>query len=114
MMFAFTANVEGGADADILVRTHPLTRHIGESSIDVMVFAGYAAYLRLAQRSVDPLMPDSNGYHIACTEASLRWLQRRAAERKVRSVAPALIDLYGYTLVRQFEMVHGVYPGLTA
>lgn len=81
MMFAFTAEFQGGADADILVRTHPLTRDVAESSIDVVVVAGYAAYRLLAQRPVDPLMPDSKAYHIACAEASLRWLRRRAARR---------------------------------
>jgi hypothetical protein len=30
--------------ADILVRTHPLTRDVAKSSIDVVVVAGYAAY----------------------------------------------------------------------
>ena len=81
MMFAFIAEFQGGADADLLVRNHPLTRDIAESSIDVVVVAGYAAYRLLAQRPVDPLMPDSNAYHIACAEASLRWLQRRVAGR---------------------------------
>lgn len=56
-----------------------MTRDISESSIDAVVLAGYAAYRLLAQRPVDPQMPDSNAYHIACAEASLRWVQRRAA-----------------------------------
>ena len=55
VMFAFTAEFQGGADADLLVRTHPMTRDISESSIDVVVLAGYAAYRWLAQRPVDPL-----------------------------------------------------------
>ncbi len=79
MMFAFTAEFHGGADADQLVRSHPLTRDIADSSIDVVVVAGYAAYRLLAQRLVNPLMPDINAYHIGCAEASLRWLQRRVA-----------------------------------
>jgi aminoglycoside phosphotransferase len=82
MNFAITAAFQGGADADLLVRSHPLTCDIDESSIDVTVVAGYAAFLSLAQRPVDPLMPDSNAYHIACAEASLGWLKRRAAGRK--------------------------------
>ena len=81
MMFAFTVGFQGGADVDLLVRNHPLTRDIAKSSIDIVVVAGYAAYRLLAQRPVNPLMPHSNGYHIACAEASLRWLQRRAAGR---------------------------------
>ena len=81
MMFAFISEFQGGVDADTLVRTHPMTRDVTESSIDVVVVAGYAAYRLLAQRPVDPLMPDSNAYHIACAEASLRWLRRRAAGR---------------------------------
>jgi aminoglycoside phosphotransferase (APT) family kinase protein len=81
LMFAFTAEFQGGADADLLVRSHPLTRDIAESSIDVVVVAGYAAYRLLAQRPVISLMPDNNAYHIAWAEASLRWLQRRAAWR---------------------------------
>ena len=81
MMFAFTADFQGGVDAELLVRSHPLTRGIPESSIDVVVVAGYAAYRSLALRPVDPLMPRSNAYHVACAQASLRWLQRRAAGR---------------------------------
>jgi aminoglycoside phosphotransferase len=81
MMFAFTAELQGGADAEILVRTHPLTRDVAESSIDVVVAAGYAAYRSMARRRVDPLMPDANAHHLACAEASLRWLRRRAAGR---------------------------------
>ena len=79
MMFAFTAEFQGGADADLLVRTHPMTRDVSASSIDAVVLAGYAAYRLLAERPVDPRMPDSNAYHIACAEASLRWVHRRAA-----------------------------------
>lgn len=79
MMFAFTAEFQGGADADLLARRHPLTRDIADSNIDVVVVAGYAAYRSLAQRPVDPLMPDSKAYQIACAEASLRWVHRRSA-----------------------------------
>jgi aminoglycoside phosphotransferase len=77
MMFAFTAEYQGGVDADLMVRNHPLTRHVPESSIDVVVGAGYAAYRLLAQRPADPAASGSNAYHLACAEASLRWLQRR-------------------------------------
>jgi aminoglycoside phosphotransferase (APT) family kinase protein len=84
VMFAFTAESQGGVDADLLVRSHPLTRDIAETSVDVVVAAGYAAYRLLAQRPVDALMPDGNAYHIACAEASLRWVQRRVT----RSLRP--------------------------
>ena len=79
MLFALTADPEGGVDVDLLVRSHPLTRDIAKSSIDVVVAAGYAAYRSLAGLEVNPLMP-SNGHHIACALAALRWLQRRASE----------------------------------
>lgn len=82
MMFAFTAEHQGGVDADLLVRSHALTRHVPETSVDVVVGAGYAAYRLLAQRPVDPAMSGSNAYHVACAEASLRWLQRRAASSR--------------------------------
>lgn len=78
-MFAFTAEFQGDADADLLVRTHPMTGDISESSIDALMLAGYAAQRSLAQRPVHPRMPDSNAYHIACAEASLRWVRRLAA-----------------------------------
>lgn len=81
VMFAFTAEFQGGADADLLVRSPPLTRDIAESSIDV-VGAGRLRSVPLAGPAAGgPLMPDSNAYHIACAEASLRWLQRRVAGR---------------------------------
>jgi len=82
MMFAFTAEYQGGVDTDHMVRRHPLTRHVTESSIDVVVGAGYAAYRVLAQRPVDPDTSGSNAYYLACAEASLRWLQRRAASSR--------------------------------
>jgi aminoglycoside phosphotransferase len=82
MMFAFTAEYQGGVDADLVVRRHPLTRHVTKSSIDVVVGAGYAAYRLLAQRPVDPDTSGSNAYHLACAEASLRWLQCRAASSR--------------------------------
>jgi aminoglycoside phosphotransferase (APT) family kinase protein len=82
MMFAFTAEYQGGADADLMVRRHPLTRHVMESSIDVVVGAGYAAYRSLAQRLADHDASGSNAYHLACAAASLRWLQRRAASSR--------------------------------
>lgn len=64
-----------------LMGTHPLTRDAAESGIDVVLVAGYAAYRLLAQRPVDPSVPERNAFHIACAEASLRWLRRRAAVR---------------------------------
>lgn len=82
MMFAFTADYQGGVDANLMVRSHPVTRHVPESSVDVVVGAGYAAYQLLAQRPVDPAMSSSNAYHLACAEDSLRWLQRRAASSR--------------------------------
>jgi aminoglycoside phosphotransferase len=82
MMFAFTAAYQGGVDADLMVRRHPLTRHVAESSIDVVVGAGYAAYRLLAQRPVDPATSGGNAYHLACAEASLQWLQCRAASSR--------------------------------
>jgi aminoglycoside phosphotransferase (APT) family kinase protein len=64
VLFAFTVAFQGGADADLLVRGHPLTRDIAATSIDVVVVAGYAAYARAGQ--------------IACAEAALRWVRRRS------------------------------------
>jgi aminoglycoside phosphotransferase (APT) family kinase protein len=80
MMFALTAVAEG-ADVDDLVRRHPLTRDVAPSSIDVVVAAGYAAWRLLAARSEQPIMAHIHAYHVACAEASLRWLRRRAALR---------------------------------
>ena len=68
-----------------LVRTHLVTRDIADSSIDVVVLAGYAVYRLLAQRPVDPGVPESNAYHIACAEASLRWVQRGLVINALRS-----------------------------
>jgi aminoglycoside phosphotransferase (APT) family kinase protein len=80
MMFAFPSAAEG-VDPEFLVRSHPLTRDVAETSIDIVVAAGYAAGRMLAERPVDPAMPAGNAYHVACAEASLRWLERRAARR---------------------------------
>jgi aminoglycoside phosphotransferase (APT) family kinase protein len=74
MMFALTPDLYEGADPDVLVRNHPLTHHVAPSSIDVVVLAGYAVgRLWLAQRT------EISEYHLACAEASQRWVRRRAA-----------------------------------
>jgi aminoglycoside phosphotransferase (APT) family kinase protein len=77
VMFAFTAEFQGGADADRLVRGHRLTRDVADRSIDAVVVAWYAAYRSLLQRPVDPMMPDARRHQIACAEISLRWVRRR-------------------------------------
>jgi len=74
MMFALTPDLYQGADPDLLVRNHPLTRGIPESSIDAVVLAGYAAGRSWLNRR-DAL----SAYHLAGAEASLRWVRHRAA-----------------------------------
>ena len=73
MMFALTPDLYQGADPDLLVRKHPVTRDVPESSIDVVVLAGYAAGRRWLHREDAVSM-----YHVACAEASLRWALCRA------------------------------------
>jgi Ser/Thr protein kinase RdoA (MazF antagonist) len=42
MFFALTVNEEGGADADVLVRDHQLTRDVSPSWVDAIVMAAAA------------------------------------------------------------------------
>lgn len=73
MMFALTPDVQQGGDPDVLVRKHPLTRNIPASSVDAVVLAGYAVGLGWLRQS-----KEMSAYHLACVEASLRWVRRRA------------------------------------
>jgi aminoglycoside phosphotransferase (APT) family kinase protein len=73
MMFALTPDLWQGADPDLLVRSHPLTRSIPASSVDVVVLAGYAVGRLWRGRS-----DEMSAYHLASADASLRWVRRRA------------------------------------
>jgi aminoglycoside phosphotransferase len=81
MMFALTVEFQGGADADVLVRGHPLTRDVAAGSIDVVVAAGYATFRQLAGRPVDPMLPTRSAELAAFAETTLGWLRRRAPGR---------------------------------
>lgn len=50
MMLAFTVEFQGDADADLLVRTHRMTRDVSASSIDAVVLAGYVVLDRRRRR----------------------------------------------------------------
>ena len=75
MMFALTPDLYLGADPDVLVRNHPLTRDVPPSSIDVVVLAGYATGRLWVDRGDDRL----SAYHRAGAQASARWVRCRAA-----------------------------------
>lgn len=71
VMFALTANWEGGADVDVLIRGHPLTRDIDSAIMDTVLLAGFAAYSSLHRRH-------GTAYHRTAADATLRWLRCRA------------------------------------
>lgn len=81
MMFAVTPDLYQGADPDLLVRNHPLTRDVPESHIDVTVLACYAVGRRWLNRGSDALNGESDAlraYHLAASEAAQRWALCRA------------------------------------
>ncbi|TMC12387.1 MAG: aminoglycoside phosphotransferase family protein [Chloroflexi bacterium] len=69
--FAETVNAEGGADADRLVRDHPLTRAVPAPWIDAAVLAAAAIRWRMSRQPAAP------PHHRAYAEANLRWARRR-------------------------------------
>jgi len=69
--FAETVNAEGGADAERLVRDHPLTRSVPAAWIDAVVLAAAAIRWRLSRE------PAASPHQRAYAEANLRWARRR-------------------------------------
>jgi hypothetical protein len=80
-MFALTVNAEGGADAERLVRDHPLTRDVASSSMDAVLLAGFAAYWRLSQLPEPPALAGARAHQRAIADATLRWLRCRETGR---------------------------------
>jgi hypothetical protein len=79
VMFAVTVNREGGVDADLLVRGHPLTRDVPRSWIDGVLLAAAATYtsqLRLPEPPLPRVRADQRAY----AGATLSWVRRRAAD----------------------------------
>jgi serine/threonine protein kinase len=77
VLFALSVNAEGGADAEMLVRGHPLTRDVAASWIDVVLLAAVATYWRQSRLPEDPLLPGSRAYQVAYADATVRWMKRR-------------------------------------
>ncbi len=78
--FAIAVNAEGGADADALVRHHPLTCGVPPSSIDALLLA-IGLNFRRASRSTQPeLIPGARAWQRSIADATLDWLRRRVAD----------------------------------
>jgi hypothetical protein len=77
VLFALTVNMEGGADAELLVYGHPLTRGLPPSWIDAILLDTIANYLR--QLRLPESLPGIHAHQRAYVDATLRWLRRRAA-----------------------------------
>jgi len=79
VLFAMTVNAEGGADADLLVGGHPLTRDITPTWIDAVLLAVACNYW-LVSRSPEPRSrPGIRAFQRAYADATLRWVRRRVA-----------------------------------
>lgn len=78
LMFAVTANAEGGADVDDLIRRHPLTRDVAPGCIVAALVGCAGYYVTAARRPETPEMPGMRAYHLAHADATLRWVRRRA------------------------------------
>ena len=74
LLFALWVNTEGGADAEPLVRGHPLTREVPPGSIDAIMLAAAGNYWWLSLRSASPGARDHQRRHAL---AIVRWLRRR-------------------------------------
>jgi len=78
MFFALTVNEDGGGDADVLVRDHPLMRDLPPSWIDAILMAAMATRWWQAQLPDDTAMPGMREYQRRSAAAALTWVRRRA------------------------------------
>ena len=78
VLFAMTVNREGGADAELLVRGHPLTRDVPPSRIDAVLLAAAANWWSLSRRPEPPSIPGARAHQRAYADATLDWVRRRA------------------------------------
>jgi len=81
LLFAATVNTEGGAEAERLVRAHPLTRNVVPSCIDVVLLAAAGSYWWMSLAPEDAAMPGGRANQRAYADATLRWLRRRIGGR---------------------------------
>lgn len=79
-LFAIGVNAEGGADAEVLVRHHPLTRHVAPSSLDAILLAVGINFSRVSRSSNPELVPGARAWQRGVAEATLSWLRRRVGD----------------------------------
>ena len=70
--------MEGGADAEMLLRGHPLTAGLPPSWIDAILMDTVGHHLR--QLRLPESLPDIHAYQRNYVAATLRWLRRRVAD----------------------------------
>lgn len=78
--FAISVNAEGGTDAEMLVRHHPLTRDVDPSSIDALLLAVGLNFRRASRNPEPELVPGARAWQRDFAEATLGWLRRRVAD----------------------------------
>jgi aminoglycoside phosphotransferase (APT) family kinase protein len=79
LMFAVTANAEGGADVDELIRRCPLTRDLDAACILAALVGCAGYYVTAARRPEPPKMRGLRAHHVAHADATLQWVRRRVA-----------------------------------
>lgn len=77
--FAVTANAQGGADVDDLIRRHPLTRNVDPACIMAALVGGAGYAVTAARKPEPPDLPGIRAHHVAAANATLRWVRRRMA-----------------------------------
>jgi hypothetical protein len=78
VLFALTLPLKGGADAEVLVRAHPLTRDVPPPWIDSILLTSIAHWWLESQLLESPAMPGARASQRAYADATIRWLRRRA------------------------------------
>lgn len=78
VLFALTVPLEGGADAEALVRAHPLTRDVPPPWIDAILLTSIAHLWLESQLPESLAMPGARASQRAYADATIRWLRRRA------------------------------------
>lgn len=76
-LFALTVNAEGGADAEAIVATHPLTTGVDPECIDAVLLGALGYWSRICRTPEPPSLPGVRAYQRAYADATLRWARRR-------------------------------------
>jgi aminoglycoside phosphotransferase (APT) family kinase protein len=69
--------MQGGVDAEQIIKTHPLTRDLAETDATALVVAVAGYFVRASGQPAPAGLPTVRGFQRAQGEAALRWIRQR-------------------------------------